>query len=140
MNFICALTLLIVGWAVGADVSLAEQSPAVSRLCTVAVFKVVELKMNRTRVVHVPLGQSVRYNTLILQPRSCTVQKYAGGNANTTIYMNIYTLPYRVMTEPNLVNLFPPTLVFSGLMSTISPTFAHANYAIIPMECVSVPC
>lgn len=109
-------------------------------MCMIAVFKVIELKMNRTKVVHVPLGESIRYNTLIMQPQSCVLQKYAGGHVNTTIYMNIHTLPYRVMTEPDLVNVFPPTLVFSGLMSTISPTFVHANYAVIPVECLVVTC
>jgi hypothetical protein len=109
-------------------------------ICTAAVFHVIETKMNRTRTITVPLTTSVRYNTLVIQPQSCAVQTYAGDHQNTTVHISVWTLPYRVMIEPNLVSLFPPTLAFSGLMSTISPTFAHPNYAIIPVGCQTVPC
>ena len=119
--------------------SLPEWAPA-AHTCTAAVFQVIETKMNRTRTITVTLTTSVRYNTLVIQPQSCVTQTYAGDHHNTTVYVGIWTLPYRVMIEPKLVTLFPPTLVFSGLMSTISPTFAHPNYAIIPVGCQTVPC
>ena len=109
-------------------------------MCTAAIFNVIEIKMNRTRTISIPLTTSIRYNTLVLQPQSCFVQTYAGDHKNTTVHMSIWTLPYRVMIEPKLVTLFPPTLAFSGLMSTISPTFAHPNYAIIPVGCQTVSC
>lgn len=108
--------------------------------CLAAVFHVIETKMNRTRTITVPLNTSVRYNTLVIQPHTCSTQTYAGGHKNTTTHVSIWTLPYRVMVEPDLVKVFPPTLAFSGLMSTISPTFAHPNYAIIPMGCQMVQC
>ncbi len=111
-----------------------------SHVCTAAVFHVIETKMNRTRTITVPLTTSVRYNTLVIQPQSCVTQAYAGDHYNTTVHVSIWTLPYRVMIEPKLVTLFPPTLAFSGLMSTISPTFAHPNYAIIPVGCQTVSC
>jgi hypothetical protein len=113
---------------------------APAHMCTIAVFRVIETKMNRTQTVSIPLGTSIRYNTIIIQPQSCTMQSYAGDHHNTTVRAHIWGLPYRVMHEPNLVDMFPPTLLFSGLMSTISPTFEHPNYAIIPVGCQTVPC
>lgn len=111
-----------------------------NQACLAAVFDVIETKMNRTRTIAVPLNTSVRYNTLVIQPESCTTQIYAGDHENTTVYVRVWTLPYRVMVEPDLVKVFPPTPAFSGLMSTISPTFAHSNYAIIPVGCQMVQC
>jgi hypothetical protein len=114
--------------------------PPPPHTCTAAVFKIIEIKMNRTRTITVPLTTSVRYNTLVIQPQSCAVQTYAGDHQNTTVHLSVWTLPYRVMIEPKLVSLFPPTLAFSGLTSTISPTFAHPDYAIMPVGCQTVPC
>ena len=114
-------------------------SPPVPK-CIVSVFKVIETKMNRTKIINVPLGASIRYNTLIIRPLSCAMQIYVGEHRNTTMHMEVLKLPYRVMTEPKLADIIPPTLEFNGLMSTISPTFAHPDYAIIPVECKTVAC
>lgn len=142
------LLLLILLKTVGICAGPPASSPPIAAIklnysphaCTAAVFQVIELKMNRTRTITVPLATSVRYNTLVIQPQSCAVQTYAGDHKNTTVHLSVWTLPYRVMIEPKLVSLFPPTLAFSGLISTISPAFAHANYAIIPVGCQTVSC
>jgi hypothetical protein len=111
-----------------------------TRSCVIAVFDVIELKMNRTKTVHVPVGTSIRYNTLVLQPKACTVQHYAGDHQNTTISMDIGVLPYTVMVDPMLADKIRPSLVFQGPMSTITPTFANPDYAIIPKGCQMIPC
>lgn len=134
-NFFLLLILLTTAGTYAGESVLLSPPP---HTCTAAVFHVIEIKMNRTRTIIVPLTTSVRYNTLVIQPQSCVTQTYAGDHHNTTVHVGIWTLPYRVMIEPKLVTLFPPTLAFSGLMSTISPTFAHPDYAIIPVGCQTV--
>jgi hypothetical protein len=111
-----------------------------STLCTVAVFKVIEKRTNRIKVVSAVLGDSARYGMLILQPRTCEMHKYAGGHHNAIAYVDVWTLPYRAMQEVKFSYAFSPTLTFSGYMSTISPTFTHRNYEIIAMECKTEAC
>ncbi len=113
---------------------------ALPMLCTVAVFKVIEKRTNRIKVVSAVLGDSARYGTLILQPRTCEMHKYAGGHHNAIAYVDVWTLPYRAMQEIKFSYAFSPTLMFSGYMSTISPTFTHRNYEIIAMECKTEAC
>jgi hypothetical protein len=112
-----------------------------AHLFTSAIFQIIELKMNRTTTVTIPLGTAIKHQTLLIQPQSCVTYTYAGDHTNTTTYTFVWTLPYRVLTEPNLTETFKtPTLAFSGIMSTISPTFEHPKYAIIPIGCKTQLC
>ncbi|MDP3372127.1 MAG: hypothetical protein Q8S21_04475 [Candidatus Paracaedibacteraceae bacterium] len=115
-----------------------EQKPL---LCTSVIFQIIELKMNRTITVIAPLGTAIKHQTLLIQPQSCVTNAYASAHTNTTTYTLVWTLPYRVLTEPHLTETFKtPTLAFSGIMSTISPTFQHPKYAIIPIGCKTERC
>lgn len=110
-------------------------------LCTSAVFQIIELKMNKTTTVTIPLGTAIKYQTLLIQPQSCVTHSYSSSHTNTTAYTFVWALPYRVLTEPHLTEAFKmPTLAFSGIMSTISPTFEHPKYAIIPIGCKTEQC
>lgn len=115
-------------------------APPTPHSCTVAVFKVIEKRTNRIKVISAILGDSARYGTLIIQPRTCEMHKYGGGHHNTIAYVDVWTLPYRAMQEVTLSYAFSPTLTFSGYMSTISPTFTHRNYEVIAMECRTETC
>lgn len=143
-----SLFLLILFLCNATNALAVEQSPLTQSqptqsppMCTSAVFQIIELKMNRTITLTIPIGVAVKHNTLLIQPESCITRTYAGDHTNTTTYTHVWTLPYRVMTEKKLPEAYvTPTLAFKGLMSTISPTFEHPSYAIIPIACKTEVC
>jgi hypothetical protein len=97
--------------------------------------KVIEKNNHRTRLIKLNLNQPMRHGTLLLTPRACIEHPYPGNNLNIALFIEISLYPYSVVLDEKRIPYVEPTLVFSSYISTLSPTFIHPDFEIIPVKC-----
>jgi hypothetical protein len=54
------------------------------------------------------------------------------------VFLEVWAFPYSVVLDGELSKILPPSLIFSSDISTLSPTFTHPDYEIIPTDCLEI--